>query len=350
MKVVSILKKSLINSFLPLNCGILRNSCSFSISNSGSFTFYAIGDYGYPTPDIKQTAFAMSDYAISNEPPKFILALGDNFYPNGVQSVSDSLFKRFWIDVFLKYDSLRVPWRVVLGNHDYEGNAQAQIDYTNHESNPDKIWYCPSNNYEFSEIIRSSSNPQNITNVDFFALDTNGCQHQFLQQELVSNINNLNSKLNLSNAKWKIVFGHHPVHTKSRKHGLLGKKLGQKYYSKPTNRFFSINQNTVEVPGFGLEEILVKGKVDAYFTGHEHHFQHHQSQGVHHFIAGAAGYNVGDRLYGGPDPNNDINWVDDTNTDGFLAITVNTDTMVVKYISNNPNNSNKIVKIVELKK
>ena len=35
--------------------------------------------------------------------PKFILALGDNFYPEGVASVEDCMWKDNWENVFLRY-------------------------------------------------------------------------------------------------------------------------------------------------------------------------------------------------------------------------------------------------------
>ncbi len=37
--------------------------------------------------------------------------------PGGVTSVADPLFRTVWRDTFLTYPSLRVPWKVVLGNH-----------------------------------------------------------------------------------------------------------------------------------------------------------------------------------------------------------------------------------------
>lgn len=63
-------------------------------------------------------------YAKDVAQPAFVLSLGDNFYPYGVDSVQSPMFKTHWEDVFLIHPELRVPWKVVLGNHDYGGNPQ----------------------------------------------------------------------------------------------------------------------------------------------------------------------------------------------------------------------------------
>jgi hypothetical protein len=59
----------------------------------------------------------------------FIVSTGDNFYPSGVASVQDPLWKRSFEDVYTAF-SLQEEWYPVLGNHDYDGDAQAQIEYS----------------------------------------------------------------------------------------------------------------------------------------------------------------------------------------------------------------------------
>jgi tartrate-resistant acid phosphatase type 5 len=83
-----------------------------SCLNTNEIRFYAIGDFGYPSPEMKRVASAMQLYSEMNGPPNFILGLGDNFYPSGVDSVNDRQFKTSWEDVFLQYPSLRVPWHI----------------------------------------------------------------------------------------------------------------------------------------------------------------------------------------------------------------------------------------------
>lgn len=83
-----------------------------SCLSAGELRFYALGDFGYPSPEMKGVAAAMQLYSEMNGSPNFILGLGDNFYPSGVSSVNDRQFKSSWENVFLKYPSLRVPWHI----------------------------------------------------------------------------------------------------------------------------------------------------------------------------------------------------------------------------------------------
>jgi acid phosphatase len=57
----------------------------------------------------------------------FILALGDNFYENGVNSTTDPQWEKTWranwVDPFPQMAG--VPWYPVLGNHDYHQGVQA---------------------------------------------------------------------------------------------------------------------------------------------------------------------------------------------------------------------------------
>lgn len=315
--------------------------------------FMAIGDFGYPTDAIKKTAMAMQNHIDNGFEASFILALGDNFYPKGVDSVDDIRFKTQWEDTFLIYENLRVPWYATLGNHDYDGNPYAQIEFTDHPSNPyGGLWKMPSNNYQFSRHLHCNSNLDSelgVVSVDFFCVDTNGVQksvrlkYPSVKQNLHDYKPVLQKQLMESQAKWKIVFGHHPMYTKGILHGILGKCLKDDRY---------LDGNNVEHDGYGFENTFSAAKVDAYITGHEHTFQHHEAFGVHHFVAGsvnnnltfslyysleasyvgAAGYN--NRLYGGENQLTHIDWVDESHSDGFLAITITANAMSVQYISN----------------
>jgi tartrate-resistant acid phosphatase type 5 len=133
-----------------------------------SITFYAIGDFGEVSPMVQAVSTAMNSLSLSECPPCFVIALGDNFYPHGADSVDDPCFDVLWKETFLCHKNLRIPWKVSLGNHDYLGNIQAQIDYTTDPKNTDGLWQCPSNNYHFSVSLGS----ENI--MDAFCLDTNG--------------------------------------------------------------------------------------------------------------------------------------------------------------------------------
>jgi len=184
----------------------------------------------------------MDGYAKLHGQPAFVLGLGDNFYDDGVDSVDDPKWKSFWVDSYLTYESLRVPWKAVLGNHDYDGNPDAQIDFTTHVGNPplppsfgpcefrvfppvkpsagsdkssqevqasaNRIWQMPGRSYAFSEADGL---------IDFFVLDTNAIQwavrhcYPGANKVFKRSIKTLGESLKASTAQWKVVLGHHPM-------------------------------------------------------------------------------------------------------------------------------------------
>jgi tartrate-resistant acid phosphatase type 5 len=261
--------------------------------------FYAISDFGNVNRQILSVAAAMDRYATEcNKPPDFICGLGDNFYPHGVESVMDEQFKTIWRDTFLRYASLRVPWRMVLGNHDYMWNPYAQIDYHhNKKLNSDGLWYMPDHIYQFQYKVdkphgeeskgeegkaENGSNSAGV-DIDFFAIDTNACQshvvHSFPQIpiNMKKQIGVFRENLTRSTAHWKIVIGHHPMYTQGLGHGSTALCLREKEY--PSTRSDKIYK------GYAVEKIFLDGKVDAYFAGHEHIFQVSLMTLVHDIIS-----------------------------------------------------------------
>jgi tartrate-resistant acid phosphatase type 5 len=60
---------------------------------------------------------------------KFIATCGDNFQVSGIASAQDPLWMVNFENVY-KGLSLQTEWFPVLGNHDYRGSPQAEIDYS----------------------------------------------------------------------------------------------------------------------------------------------------------------------------------------------------------------------------
>lgn len=136
-----------------------------------------IGDFGEPNRYIEEVAALMNHVAVEKS-PQFVIALGDNIYDVGCKTEDDPKFQTHWSDIFLKYESLRVPWKIALGNHDYGEDPRAQVKFTNSEKNPQGLWQCPNNVYEFSLDRRGISihddrRPDDRL-VEFFCIDTNG--------------------------------------------------------------------------------------------------------------------------------------------------------------------------------
>jgi hypothetical protein len=91
---------------------ILLNSSVDTENTDNEINFYAIGDWGEATPALKKVGLCMSQTSLQR-PADFIVALGDNFYENGVLSIVDSLWKTVFEDNF---SIIECPWFPILGN------------------------------------------------------------------------------------------------------------------------------------------------------------------------------------------------------------------------------------------
>jgi tartrate-resistant acid phosphatase type 5 len=231
--------------------------------------FIAIGDWGREGKYLQQeTADAMGIYAEKNK-TGFVITLGDNIYNTGVTGTDDPKWQTCFENVYTAY-SLQVPWYASLGNHDYYGNVQAQIDYTNISIR----WKMPARYYSFEKDADTN------VSVLFVMIDTNPFPEYYRNMEkdgfydsFIDEVNSQNTELQLkwidsvlasSNAKWKIVAGHHPVYS-GGEHG-----------------------NTTDLIE-KLEPILEKYSVDMYLAGHDHDIQYLKKDGstINYFVSGA---------------------------------------------------------------
>ncbi|WP_448567729.1 metallophosphoesterase [Thalassotalea ganghwensis] len=266
-----------------------------------SLNFMVIGDWGTNGHFSQQPVAQWLDIAMRAFDGEFVTTTGDNFYDNGVASIDDpywqSSFEAVYHGPYLFND-----WYPTLGNHDYRGNWQAQIDY----SQKSRRWQFPApyyakhftlNNGEQLLLLfidTSPLNPEYKTRAKYAAT-----QRQDSQQQL----NWLEQQLTQSSAKWKIVIGHHPLYSS-------GKRFGQ-------------NQGIRNV----LEPIFERHKVNAYFAGHEHDLQHNQptNKFTAHFVSGAGAKlrTVSHRAF--------TRFAQAT--PGFIAVSVNDEKIRVQIIS-----------------
>jgi len=264
-------------------------------------------------------AKAMASYA-SSKPADFLLALGDNFYSNGVSSVTDSLWTQVYTNVY-NYDSLQIPWYAVFGNHDYGsnkglGSLQAQIDFG--EQGYDNRWHA---GYCYKQ---SFSVPESATTVDIVFIDTTliapeetyvtsssaGVSQQSQQQKIQEQLSCLEYYLASSTASFLVVAGHYPI--------------------------FSTGKNSpgdVTTLVENLYPILEKYKVDVYFCGHDHLLQHLQysSEGstMDFVISGAAG-KPDNSLTSGITSSADMKFA--VATGGFVFTSVTPGEMVMDFV------------------
>jgi tartrate-resistant acid phosphatase type 5 len=159
---------------------------------------------------------------------------------------------------------------VVLGNHDYKGDPQAEIDYTK----IDRRWNMPDRYYTKTMNLSDDTTQQ----VLFAFIDTSPWISQYYASP--DHVNQVQSQDTmkqrkwlesvLSNAprtvKWKIVVGHHPLYTGG-------------------NRIKA--ESTLELNRL-LKPIFDQYQVDLYICGHDHNLQYIKPQGwTHYFVSGA---------------------------------------------------------------
>ncbi len=231
---VSLIRGTMLPAFLRIVPPI------FSLKPGQGFVrVLAFGDFGNGSSEQKQVAASMLRYH-RQTPFDFALTLGDNFYDLGMQSPDDPRWQTWWAAL---YDPLGIKFYATFGNHDwgFGDSPAAEILYTDRSQS----WRLPAPYYTFT------AGP-----VQFFALDTNEisvAQTLWLKDELTK-----------SRARWKVVYGHHPIYsagTHGDNNGLIRTLLP-----------------------------LLKERADIYLAGHDHDLEHLKPVGgLHFFISGGGG-------------------------------------------------------------
>lgn len=175
----------------------------------GSLSFLLVGDWGRHGKHHQGDVAEQMGRTAQDINSRFVVSVGDNFYENGVESVSDSQWKSSFEDVYTA-PSLQTPWYVVLGNHDYRGNVQAQLDYSGHSPR----WRMPARYY--MDVVTLPDGAK----AAFYYLDTSpliqkyyGSRVQVEGQDAQAQLDWLDARLGASTAEWNIVIGHHPIYT-----------------------------------------------------------------------------------------------------------------------------------------
>jgi tartrate-resistant acid phosphatase type 5 len=229
-----------------------------------SFDFFIVSDWGWNGYGHQQEVADQMAYQADSVEPRFIVSCGDNFQLRGVASTSDPLWARNFENVY-KTNPLQADWYLVLGNHDYKGNTQAQLDY----SKISRRWHMEERYYSFSKKINDSISAL------FVFLDTPPLVNEYYKpeypdvakQDTAKEMRWLKETLANSKDQWKIVFGHHPVFSASHKHG-----------------------NTPELIK-KVKPLFEKYNVQFYFCGHDHDLQHLKEKGgnTEYMVVGTGG-------------------------------------------------------------
>ena len=185
--------------------------------HNGTLRLALVGDAGLQTVTI---ASALT----KSKPYDAILLLGDNFYPCGVRSATDSKWH-----VMDGLSQLDIPIYAVLGNHDYCGKPDVQVN----ANVPN--WHMPAREY----VLRSPL-------ADFAMLDTT--PYVYGKSKVAEET--VRETFATSTATWRIAVGHHVI-TSSGYHSILPRAEARRMR--------------------GLLPVLRDDKVDLYIDGHDHH-------------------------------------------------------------------------------
>lgn len=216
----------------------------------GTLSFLVLGDWG------RKGAFNQSEVALQmgrigeKLDIDFVVSTGDNFYDDGLTGEQDKAFDESFTQIYTA-KSLQKQWYSVLGNHDYRGNAEAQLSL--HLRKIDSRWLCLRSfivDAELAEIFFVDTTPfvqSYFTDAEGHTYDWRGIGSP--RAYIANLIKDLKLALSESGAKWKIVVGHHSI--RSIGHHGDTKELVSK-----------------------LLPILKANKVDFYMNGHDHCLEH----------------------------------------------------------------------------
>jgi acid phosphatase len=193
-------------------------------------SLHIIGDWG------RRGQFFQRDIAdkMNNIPHDAIISVGDNFYPDGIQSPIDQQIKESWTDIY----NPEKPWYVALGNHDYHGNVTAQIEIQH------PYWNMPTNQYEFT-----------ICNHSFVVIDSTVMDNE--------KWNYVDYLLQKTPSTYKWIVAHHPIYSGGWHH----------------NVDHEYRQN--------ISDLVYNHKVLGVLSGHDHNLQYIEWDGVRQIISGA---------------------------------------------------------------
>ncbi|KAK4488945.1 hypothetical protein RD792_004736 [Penstemon davidsonii] len=181
------------------------------IKGDGTLSFLVVGDWGR-RGDFNQSEVAFQMGKIGEKLDiDFVVSTGDNFYDDGLKGENDPNFLDSFSNIFTA-KSLQKQWFSVLGNHDYRGDAVAQLSSSLRKI--DSRWFCLRSfvvNAEIAELFFVDTTP--FVN-DYFTIP----EHTYdwrgvtpIKSYTANVLKDLELALKKSRAKWKIVVGHHAI-------------------------------------------------------------------------------------------------------------------------------------------
>ncbi len=220
--------------------------------------FLVVGDWGRDGKHSQRDVAQQMGRTATSIGSRFTVSTGDNFYLLGVSSTTDRQWETSFERIYTA-ESLQTPWYAVLGNHDYGGRVQAQIDRTGE----DRRWRMPARWHDL-KVDEADAHLFFIDTVawlgkESFPFKWLGSDIRPEHQE--EQIDWLVTGLRNSTARTKLVFGHHGIYSI----GPHGGKMRMKE----------------------LDDVLRRFGVTAYVNGHDHCLYHISRNGMDYICSGA---------------------------------------------------------------
>jgi tartrate-resistant acid phosphatase type 5 len=266
-----------------------------------AFNFMIVSDFGWNGEGHqKEVADQMAKTADSIH-TRFVATCGDNFQLSGIASAQDPLWMTNFENIY-KTNALQVEWFPVLGNHDYKGSPQAEIDY----SKISRRWRLTDHYYTFVRKVNETVSAR------FIFLDTTPLVAEYHKrpegypeialQDSAKEIKWLKDVLANSKEKCILVFGHHPIYSASQTHG-----------------------NTPEMIQ-RVKPLLEKYNAQFYFCGHDHDLQHLHEKGkkLDYIVTGTGGETR-------PCSTNEMS-VFSHSEPGFSVVSLKSDSITVSFV------------------
>lgn len=219
----------------------------------GDLNFIVANDLGRNSYYEQKAVAATMGEVAEQLGPDAVLALGDIHHYGGVQSVSDPLWYTNY-ELIYSHPELMVNWYPICGNHEYRGNTQAVVDY----SNVSRRWCMPSRYY--TKVFEDNGTTIRIVFLDTAPLigkyrkKTDTYPDAALQNPQ-EQLQWLEKTLSEASEDWIVVVGHHPIYADT---------------DKSESERTDMQRN--------VDTILRKHNVDMYICGHIHNYQHIRRQ------------------------------------------------------------------------
>ncbi len=193
----------------------------------------------------------------TDAPPDFVVTVGDNIYPNGVDSAQDPRWTQVFESVYRGGFWDEVSFYPTLGNHDRLGSPEAQVEYSNFSAR----WEMPAFYYPIERDV------EDVGKVRLLALDTDPIDDK--SPDAGAQLRWIAEQADIA-ARWRIAFGHHPF-------------LSSSYHGGSDD----LTQSVLPI---------LRGKVDLFLAGHDHIIELLVVQGLPQAVCGGGAGE--DKAYG----------------------------------------------------